>query len=356
MNSISRRAFLTVLPGVAAAADDEQNSDLVRLRDPATENEVTRYTNPKQYSALLLPTAVRSISRRQSFLLFSSDRSGSLQLWRLDLKSGETRQLSSFEEGMKLGAATMLPDERSACVVHGSVVEALPLGAGKSHVVHEGEGGFTPETLVTSDDGRDLYVLESADKSMRIRVTNFLKRVSATVVEEQSISGMRPRPRSTELIYRSGSELRWVKAASRRPVTLKTSGAVRQAFWRADGSKLLYLSTPTGATRVELREIDPDSSEDKLVARTSQFVSFARNSDASAFVGVSGSKAAPYVVLLVRSARRELTLTEHKASNAEAVVVLFTPDSQRILYHTDREGRWSIYGINAEKLVEKTDL
>jgi len=59
---------------------------------------------------------------------------------------------------------------------------------------------------------------------------------------------------------------------------------------------------------------------------------------------------------VLRSGQRERTMCEHKASNAEAVAPLFSPDSQRIYFQSDRHGKAAIYGMHVEKLVEKTDV
>jgi oligogalacturonide lyase len=48
-------------------------------------------------------------------------------------------------------------------------------------------------------------------------------------------------------------------------------------------------------------------------------------------------------------------MCEHKASNAEAVAPLFSPDSQRICFQSDRHGKAAIYSMHVEKLVEKTE-
>jgi oligogalacturonide lyase len=70
---------------------------------------------------------------------------------------------------------------------------------------------------------------------------------------------------------------------------------------------------------------------------------------------VGGSVAAPYVLLLLRAARRELTLAEHRASSGSRAVVVFSPDSQRILFQSDREGRSAVYSMALERFVEKTE-
>jgi oligogalacturonide lyase len=123
-----------------------------------------------------------------------------------------------------------------------------------------------------------------------------------------------------------------------------------------DGKSILYLSYPEAKNKLnELREHTPDTNEDKLIARTSQFVNFTRNSDASVFAGVSNSKASPHILLLLRVTRRELTICEHKASDPANVMVLFSPNSQRLFYQTDRQGKPAIYSVAVDRFVEKTE-
>jgi oligogalacturonide lyase len=84
-------------------------------------------------------------------------------------------------------------------------------------------------------------------------------------------------------------------------------------------------------------------------------VSFGANADSSVFVGASGSKASPYLLLLVRSVRRELTLCEHRASDPRLVSPQFSPNSQRVFFQSDRHGKMAIYSMRVEKLVEETE-
>ena len=124
----------------------------------------------------------------------------------------------------------------------------------------------------------------------------------------------------------------------------------------ADGKSFSYLRIPPSSAELhELREQTPDSGEDKRLAPTSQFITFTRNSDASVFAGVSQNKGSPYILLLLRVARRELTLAEHRARDPRDVTVLFTPPSQRLLWSTNREGKSAIYSLAVEKLVEQTE-
>jgi oligogalacturonide lyase len=72
------------------------------------------------------------------------------------------------------------------------------------------------------------------------------------------------------------------------------------------------------------------------------------------FVGASRSLASPYVLLLLRMARRELTLCEHRSSDPVAVEPVFSPDSQSVFFTSDRKGKRAIYRAHVEKFVEET--
>jgi oligogalacturonide lyase len=119
---------------------------------------------------------------------------------------------------------------------------------------------------------------------------------------------------------------------------------------------VLYLNIPSDSHKLRnIREFTPDTNEDKAVADTTQFAAFERNSDASVFVGASGSKASPYVLLLARAVKREFTLCEHRASDPAMVSPVFSPNSQQVFFTSDRDGHPAIYSMQVEKLVEKTE-
>ena len=132
--------------------------------------------------------------------------------------------------------------------------------------------------------------------------------------------------------------------------------SLRPANWAADGKTVLYLNLPEDRTQLNaLREFTPDGNTDKLIGKTSQFVHFGANRDASVFVGASRNAASPAVLLLLRVTHSERTLCEHKASRSETVAPVFSPDSQRVYFQSDRHGKPAIYCMHVEKLVEKTD-
>jgi oligogalacturonide lyase len=121
------------------------------------------------------------------------------------------------------------------------------------------------------------------------------------------------------------------------------------AFWSADGESVVYLHLNT------IREWMAASDSERPVASTSQYASFAPNANGSIFVGASANKASPYILLLLRVPRRELPLCEHRSSDAAAVRPVFSPDSQRVFYQSDRDGKPALYTVNVQKLVEPTE-
>jgi oligogalacturonide lyase len=160
------------------------------------------------------------------------------------------------------------------------------------------------------------------------------------------------------VLYRRGGGLWLANYDAKQNYRLRVAeGAIGPALWSPDGRSVYYLSYPPDGTHKlhSLREFVPDSNEDTAIADTSQFVGIGRNADASVFAGASGSKASPYVLLLVRTVRRELTICEHRASDARMVSPVFSPNSQRVFFGSDRHGKPAIYSLAVEKLVEETE-
>jgi oligogalacturonide lyase len=50
-----------------------------------------------------------------------------------------------------------------------------------------------------------------------------------------------------------------------------------------------------------------------------------------------------------------LPLCEHRASDAAQVRPVFSPDSQRVFYQSDRDGKPAIYMVDVQRLVERTE-
>ncbi len=161
-----------------------------------------------------------------------------------------------------------------------------------------------------------------------------------------------------QILYRQADEALWlINADGTQNRKLKLApGRVGPANWAPDGKTILYLNFPEDTTQLNtIRESMPDTNTEKLVGKTSQFVHFGFNRDTSVFVGASRNGGSPTVLLLLRVTRREFTICEHKATHPEAVAPIFSPDSQRVYFQSDRHGKSAIYCMHVEKLVEKTD-
>src|ERR1700730_9219304 len=116
-----RRVVLSRIAALGLRAEGRKaevfRSDMVRYADPLTDLEVFRLTSP-DYSSTLTAYYNRGIARNSGWMLFDSDRTGSPQGFRLDLKTGETRQLTQAE-GLDGASLTLLPDSRSFCYFAG---------------------------------------------------------------------------------------------------------------------------------------------------------------------------------------------------------------------------------------------
>ena len=354
MAAISRRALLAGLPGLLRG--ELPPTELRRLRDPATEFEILRYTDPA-WSSLLAPAHLRSVSRNNNFLIFCSDKSGSFQLARMDLKTGEARQVTRFAEGVEPRSFALTRDDRALWCVHTDAIEQIALAGGRVRTLYQAPRDWRITEFAPFDTPGWFAVIENRAERFRVRFVRAQTAAGETLFEAgETISLLRPRPRRLEALISRSGRLSTVRQDGRGPRDIAVAGAPAQAHWSGDGATLFYLSVPAEIGKLnQIREYVPETREDKLIAPTSQFVTFARNGDASVFVGVSGSKASPYVLLLLRTTRREMTLSEHKASAPAAVSIFFTPDSQRVFYHSDRQGKPAIYAVPAEKFVERTD-
>jgi oligogalacturonide lyase len=213
--------------------------------------------------------------------------------------------------------------------------------------------------ISVSVDGLYAAFCETNGTASRIRLLALATRTASTVVET-SFEPVHPliRPRRAQICYRQGQAALWlVDFNGGQNRKLRTAeGAIGETLWGPGGQSLLYLHLPEAGTGLNsIREHRPDVNNDKLVTKTSQFVSFGINGDSSVFVGASRNKASPLVLLLARLARREMSIAEHKAGNPEMTTPIFTPDSQKVVFASDRHGKPAIYLMRVERLVEKTD-
>ena len=367
-NSCSRRLFLASIPGICVAATTGKGSQLPSVvshyTDPSTEFPVFRLTDP-EHSSFLPPHYARAVSRKGSFLLYASGASGSMQAYRLDLKTGQARLLTDAEN-FSPACFTLLADERSFCYADRGRLYLSGLASLRPRLVYQAPEGFQPTGLSITDDGLSAALVEQKGSHYRLQWIRMSDGMAATLVEasqeNDEISDPVPRPRRASVLYRRAGGV-WLanttgtQNAGKQNYRLRLAdGQALSALWTPDGKDALYLNVPPDPHKLRnIRQFTPDTNEDKAISDTTQYACFERNADASVFVGASGSKASPHVLLLVRAVGRELTLCEHRASNPAMVAPIFSPNSQSVFFSSDQHGKPAIYRIAVDKLVEATE-
>jgi oligogalacturonide lyase len=301
---------------------------------------------------------LRQFTRRSESLLYWSERfsdesPGGRQAFLLDLKQGESRQLT---EAASVDSATLSlsPDERSFYFFDGPTLHESPLNAVRPREIHTVPAGAVRTGFAVGTDGSVLF---SERQNGVSRIIGVARQQARRIIEtDLEIEDLMARPRHSQVLYRTGGRFWLVSNDGSGKRELKTAaGETAGALWIPSGRTFIYLHVPEDPKElITLREYSPDEGTDKLLAKTSQFISASPNADASVFAGASRSRASAYVLILLRVARRELTLCEHRASDPAMVHPVFSPDSQNVLFVSDRHGKPAIYQVRVSRFVEET--
>jgi len=360
----TRRGFLFSLPTVAAWGAESNGKGRVlpsvvqRFPDPATEFIISRITDPS-HTSVLSAYYNRVISKHSNFMLYASDLSGRFEAYRMDLKSGQSRQLTDAAN-LAPASLALTAGDHDFYYFDGPRLMNAHLSTLKTRQPYaipekfELGSGFS-----VAEDGMYAAVIEKNDTLYRLQLIQTATGTATKLVEcDEELRDPIPRPKRASILYRRAGGLWLVNYDARQNYRLRVTddGEIGPALWSPDGHSVLYLNYPEDRRKLHsIREFTPDTNEDKLIATTSQFVHFGCNADASVFVGASGSKASPYVLLLVRAVRRELTLAEHRATDPQMVAPIFAPNSQRIFFTSDQQGKPALYTMSVDKFVEETD-
>jgi len=167
----SRRAWLASLPfwSLEAALDKGRQlpSEAKRYADPTTEFAVDRLTDPAHTS--VLPACYSHFaSHRGTHVLYASDRFGSMQAYRMDVKTGESRQLT---EAVALDPASLnlSIDEHNIFYRDGRSIRLLNISNLRERELHQTPSGWEPTPgMSMSIDGVNLLIVESNGGKGRI--------------------------------------------------------------------------------------------------------------------------------------------------------------------------------------------
>lgn len=351
----TRRALLgsAIGPAVWGAKGEESPGAAKRFLDAATEFEILRVTG-LEHDAWLPLASLRAFTRRGEALLFASNAGGTPQLFRHDFKANRVRQLSDAA-ALNTNSFGWTTADRNFIYIDGRKV--LLGGSARDRLVHElpEDWAQTPR-IALSDDSTVVAVSSSNGTKTRVIVVSGRTSVFA---EERAgdIGTFYMRPRRSALSFLADGSLWYLPLSTRQVARLQTApGEVLSSQWTSDGALLLYLLKPAAAGRLtEIREFSPETGADTFIAKTSQFAHFQRNGDATVFLGASSSQASPHLMVLLRSVKRELTICEHRCSDARLSRAVFSPNSGRVAFQTDRHGKLVIYSMAVDRLIEETD-
>ena len=358
--SWSRRAFLGGCSLLRVSAASRKGRvfppESTTYQDPSTEFRVTRLTDPAHTSHLPDPSS-RFLSRKRNHLYYASDRPGTMQAFRLDLGKDKHRQLTQASD-LDHRSLTLYPNEKRFAYFDGRKLLEAGTGSLRTRLLYEIADGFDRgEGLTISDDGRRAVVAETGDGRSRLRLIDVQRRKASTVVEADGIlSDPLLRPRHRSILYRGADGRLWLanQDGTERRRLATAPGKIGPVFWDSWGRAVLYLSLPARGGGHSIRELFPEGDQDHLLAEAGQFVTFGPNANASVFVGAQGARATPHVSLLLRVGR-EFTICEHRASDPSGLITVFAPDSRRIFFSSDRDGKSAIYTMDVHDLVESTD-
>jgi oligogalacturonide lyase len=358
MERLTRRGLLASIPWLSLHAASERGRVLPaegrRYSDPATEFPVELFTDPQYTSVLPYPYA-RAIARKGSFFVFGSDRGSGMQAFRYELRGGEIRQITAAE-ALAPSTLNILPDDKLFTYIDGRSLRVAHLTNFHEREVYRiADDWELGEGFCVAGDGVYAALVEKQGSKSRLRLIGMAKGNVTTLVEHEGvIRHPQPRPRRASVLYQRDDSLCLVhydgQNDRRLTSVIPSAGA---AEWTPDGRTVLYLQARGKA--ITMRELTPDTQQDKLFSPTTQYINFSQNLDGSVIVAASGSLASPYVLLMLRSVKRELTVCEHKASKPAMVAPIFSPTSQRIYFQSDRHGKPAIYSVVVDKFIEKTE-
>ena len=178
---------------------------------------------------------------------------------------------------------TLAGGDRWLYAIDGARLLQISMGTLRERVIAE-----MPESgrkLSVSEDGLNAVFAEKDGAVTRLRFTPTGKPGLQTVVEFDGVlTEVGVRPKRAGLFYVRDGGLWLASFDGKENRQLKTpSGQVLEAQWSPDGRTILYLLQPgDGVGKLnEMREYAPDGNADAMLGKTSQFVRFAPNGDAT---------------------------------------------------------------------------
>lgn len=395
---MTRRLFLAAsvpLFSVRQGARAEVRSERVDFADPLTERKMSRMTDP----AILhhLPDYHhRFISKKNSFLLAASERTGFRQIFRMELPGGKMEQITEGA-GIHSHSPTLDRKEKNFFYLQRQELKQARVKGGKEKTLYVTPRGWRPTGAlsVSADDSLAALIemrakhwvgddyLRQLERRPRCRlvVVDLATGRSRVVADTRHwLSHPQFRPGGRDILYvregppeRVDEPFHLVSSGGKKRKSLRKREGAEQLlhpYW-SPGGRVCYVHYPDESLgHSTLRCLDPESGAERTISRCSGFGWLSGNADHSAIAGASRRPSGPNVYVLFTRLQREVTLAEHASSLRPYPVAgtddvdffasrpepAFSPDSLWVYFVTDREGKPALYQMRVEDLVEETDM
>ena len=401
MALVTRRVFLAGLSPLAAATQrpagkrTRVDATAAVSPDPLTGRLKWRLTDPKILHHLP-HYHHRFIAKNNSFMLVASERSGSRQIYRMNLPEGDMVQLTDGP-GVHSYSPTFDRKEKKFFLLQGNELKSVSSRSGVDRRVYRTPAGWRMTGhLSVSDNARYAAVVEMKEEDWvddgleeqfkarpqcRIQLVDLRRgRAELLVQENQWLAHPQFRPRSRDLLYchegpwgEVDARLWLMTPAAKRPISLRPRHGEEQLgheYWSAYGHEVCYVFYPDASGRdATVRCVNTSTREERVLSLCTKFGWLVGNHDDSAIIGASRAVTGPNIYVLFPRLRREITICEHDSSAKPYPIAgargidscaacpepVFSPDSQLIYFVSDREGKPAIYRTQVPDLVEKTE-
>jgi oligogalacturonide lyase len=360
-------------------------SELTTYVDTSTHRIVSRLTDPRvlSYRSYFYQ---RSVPQDNAFVLFRSNRSGLMNIFRVGLPSGAITQLT--DEKGHVRDFVLSPNDED--VIYWGVstkgkrsVKALHLADYSERTIYEVSDEWVYGSEIgLSSDGRYAVITEkwkaddipSGDPAQQWAMRPLCRVVMMStdgseswVVHEEKcwLSHPQIRPGDNRTImycHMNPREEIWFVNSDDGSVTSprpQTGGEeIIHEYWLADGSKIAYVHYPHAETWHEkmslatIRFLDLGTMREEIMMGCPGCSHCSSNAENSSIV--RDSQTDPFIYLVDVHAKKEIPLCRHDTSwksyevdsQAAHPHASFSPDGSRVVFSSDKDGQPSVYLVD----------
>ena len=330
----------------------------------------------------------KMITNDNRFLIFSSNRDGSRNLYKLDLISGATDQLT---EGQDINdfSPMLTSDDKFLLYSRGEKIIRMQLDTLMEEVVYETpQGWITGGNPGISSDDRYLVLVEMKEKDRitgrgdwsafepqwaqkpHCRIICIDIRGNSGIIayqDEHCWLGhpqIRPGANDTILFCHEGpgnridARLWLVSAGDLHAKCLKPqthSELITHEYWLNDGSRLAFVYRNHKTGEETIRFLNPDTMKEEVLMQCSTYCHFISNRDNTRIVGDGQDPAEPYLYLVDVNGKTEEKLCTHGSSfksygntQDSHPHPAFSPDGSFVIFTSDKDGTPGIYKVGLE--------